>query len=83
MTVARELPGQPAKSWIVLAILLVLATPPVMAEDEWAEEGRNSLGIYPGVTSSGDDEGLSVGIDYERRLTLRLPSTSPNLKTRS
>lgn len=51
---------------IILATLLVLGSPAALAEDEWAEEGKNELGIYLGVTEPGDDAGLSIGIDYER-----------------
>jgi len=56
---------------IVLVILIVLGLPAAQAEDDWAEEGKNELGIYLGVSESGGDEGFSVGIDYERRLSLR------------
>ena len=56
---------------IVLATLIALGSQVALAEDEWAEEGRNEIGIYLGVTESGGDEGFSVGIDYERRLSLR------------
>jgi len=56
---------------VVSALLLAAGAPSALAEEEWAEEGRNELGVYLGVTSSGDDEGVSLGIDYERRLSLR------------
>ena len=37
--------------------------------EEWAEEGRNDLGLFLGVTDSDGDSGFSVGLDYERRLS--------------
>jgi len=36
---------------------------------EWAEEGRNDLGLFLGVTDSDGENGFSVGLDYERRLS--------------
>ena len=60
-----------AAIWV--CALLLFATWPVHAEqdstDEWATEGRNELGPYLGFASASGDHGLSVGLDYERRLT--------------
>jgi hypothetical protein len=37
---------------------------------EWAEEGRNEIAIFLGVTEAQDFErGFSVGVEYERRLS--------------
>ena len=66
----RVSPIQHTSGCIILATTLALGTPAALAEDDWADEGRNELGIYLGVTESGGDDGLSVGIDYERRLSL-------------
>jgi hypothetical protein len=37
--------------------------------EEWAEDGRNDLSLFLGVTDSDGDKGFSVGLDYERRLS--------------
>lgn len=62
-------------SWVLgLCALLALAPQSVRAkeaEEEWAKEGRNEIGPYLGFASAGGDHGLSVGLDYERRLTRR------------
>ena len=36
---------------------------------EWAEEGRNSAGIFLGGAFRGDEVGLSIGADYEYRVS--------------
>lgn len=71
-------------SWIGLAVVTcILSAPagqPVFAEHdveengdalEWAEEGRNDLGLFLGVTHARDGNGFSAGLDYERRLNRR------------
>jgi len=68
---AGELARQFAIPWIVLVAMFVSGTLPVLAEDESADDDRNLLGAYLGVTTSGDEEGVSVGIEYERRLSAR------------
>jgi hypothetical protein len=40
-------------------------------DPEWAEEGRNELALFLGGARSGDENGFSVGLDYERRLNRR------------
>jgi len=59
---AGKLARQFAIPWIVLVAMFVLGTLPVLAEDESADDDRNRLGIYLGVTTSGGEEGVSVGI---------------------
>lgn len=36
---------------------------------EWAEDGRNELAVFAGFTRSDADDGPSLGLDYEHRLT--------------
>ena len=64
--------------FVCLCVLLPLAPQPIRAAgdesaqgkaEEWAEEGRNDLGLFLGVTDSDGDTGFSVGLDYERRLS--------------
>ena len=61
----------------IVTVLCIAAAPAHAEEDqaggkekpEWAEEGRNELSVFLGVTDSADGEaGFSAGIDYERRL---------------
>jgi hypothetical protein len=39
--------------------------------EDWAEEGRNDLSLFIGVTRAGGESGLGLGLDYERRLSRR------------
>ena len=66
--------------FVCLCVLLPLAPQPIRAAgdesaqgkgEEWAEEGRNDLALFLGVTDSDGDKGFSVGLDYERRLSHR------------
>jgi hypothetical protein len=64
---------------VLLGLALLVSGPlPVWAETgesgeasvpEWAEDGRNHLAVFVGVTDGGGDTGPSLGIDYEYRLT--------------
>ena len=63
---------------VCLCVLLALAPKPIRAADdeaaqgeaeEWAEEGFNDLSLFLGVTSADGENGFSVGLDYERRLS--------------
>jgi hypothetical protein len=71
-------PTKLPRNWGIVAILWIVTIPVFAAEPqpgdkekpEWAEEGRNEISIFLGVTESQDFErGFSVGIDYERRLS--------------
>lgn len=62
---------------IIFSLLVLLAPPPSVmggeAEneqaEELAEEGRNELGVFLGVTVTEDESGFSVGLDYEYRIS--------------
>jgi hypothetical protein len=36
---------------------------------EWAEDGRNELAVFVGLTDVAGDPGPSLGLDYEHRFT--------------
>jgi hypothetical protein len=64
--------------FVCLCALLALAPQPIRAAgdesaqdkgEEWAEDGRNDLSLFLGVTDSDGDKGFSVGLDYERRFS--------------
>ncbi|MCK5405927.1 MAG: hypothetical protein KAJ37_00675 [Candidatus Krumholzibacteria bacterium] len=61
--------------FVAVCTLLALASQPVWAEPdaeavpEWAEEGRNELGLFLGAADSEGEWGASVGLDYEYRLS--------------
>ena len=61
---------------LLLGGLLALSAQPAMTQEaehekgeEWAEEGRHELGLFLGITSKEGDTGVSVGLDYEYRLS--------------
>lgn len=61
---------------LVLWCVLTLTALPVMAQeaaedksDESVEEGRHELGAFLGISIKEDDSGISVGVDYEYRLS--------------
>jgi hypothetical protein len=65
---------------VALCALTALVAQPVRAagdeaaqgeSEEWAEEGRNDLGLFLGDTYADGEHGFSVGLDYERRLSRR------------
>jgi len=63
---------------VAVCTLLALAAQPVMAQEaegeeaaEWAEKGRHELGLFLGVADQEGDTGISVGLDYEYRLSRR------------
>jgi len=64
-------------SWVVL-ILALAGGSPVWAESndaregsgpQWAEDGRNEIAIYLGITDVAGDSGPSLGLDYEYRFS--------------
>ncbi len=59
-------------------VLLGTAQPLIQAETpdsgveprpEWADDGRNELAVFVGVTDVARDPGPSLGVDYEYRFT--------------
>ena len=61
---------------LLVFLLLGVAQPPVRAEPaetgakerpEWAEDGRDELAVFVGVTDVAGDPGPSLGLDYEHR----------------
>ena len=61
---------------LLLGGLLALSAQPAMTQEaehekgeEWAEEGRHELGLFLGITTKEGDTGISVGLDYEYRLS--------------
>jgi hypothetical protein len=63
---------------VCVCVLLALALKPVGAADdeaaqgeteEWAKEGFNDLSLFLGVTRADGENGFSVGLDYERRVS--------------
>ena len=65
---------------LCVLLALALAPQPIRAAGdesaqgktkEWAEEGRNDLSLFIGVTRAGGESGLGLGLDYERRLSRR------------
>jgi len=60
--------------YIILAMLTILAAGKCFAAEEGKPadrtvEERNDLGLFLGGTHTSDEDGFSVGIDYERRLS--------------
>ena len=63
-------------SVLLLGGLLAFSAQPAMAQEaehengeEWAEEGRHELGLFLGITTKEGETGVSVGLDYEYRLS--------------
>ena len=64
-------------SWAILVLALAGGSP-VWAESseagnrpvpEWAEDGRNEIAIFIGITDAAGDPGPSLGLDYEYRFS--------------
>jgi hypothetical protein len=64
-------------SWAILVLALAGGSPALAESDEasdgsvpeWAEDGRNEIAIFIGVTDVADDPGPSLGLDYEYRFS--------------
>lgn len=66
--------GSHLKLLLLLIVVMSVTVPSTGAaaegeEAEWAEEGRNSLGLFLGAAMRDDDVNFSLGVDYELRLS--------------
>jgi hypothetical protein len=65
------------KSFSIMLVALVaialtgIGAGTVLAEEEAGEEGRNELSLFLGGTHTSDDDGFSVGLDYEYHVNRR------------
>jgi hypothetical protein len=60
--------------FLMMSVALAIGTTGAWAEEQDRDEGHhtNNLMLFLGNTHDGDENGFTVGIDYERRITPRI-----------